>query len=231
MFPSISVKNKIDKVKRAVLSPNPVLMWSFDNPLHPKLELETPRQITAISFCPYDPDILIGGTINGQLILWDMKDRLEKIETQEILTPAQQKYRNLMRLFLRWTQQSNQEYIVRPTAITDLEASQKGPITRIRWLGTQQSVSAVGQIRRNLNQKFRFLLTASMDGTVAFWDLDTPPTAEATKIAAQKRSKMPDFMIQEESEYLHLNRNFKPMFVLVYNRPLTYMLTDKGIFR
>lgn len=34
--------------------------------------LETPIEISAIEFHPENPNILIGGTISGQLLLWDL---------------------------------------------------------------------------------------------------------------------------------------------------------------
>jgi hypothetical protein len=84
--------DEVDEVKRAIIESNPVLLWSFDDPLYPKLELESIREISTISFCPYDGNIVIGGTDNGQVIIWDITDRLKKVETEELLTPEQAKF-------------------------------------------------------------------------------------------------------------------------------------------
>lgn len=57
----------VDVVKRAIIDTNPMLIWSFDDPLYPKLELEAMREISCISFCPYDGNIIVAGTSNGQV--------------------------------------------------------------------------------------------------------------------------------------------------------------------
>jgi dynein intermediate chain 3, axonemal len=77
----------VDEVNRAVYEENPVLVWSFDDMLKPKLELNSPREIISIKFCPYDGNVIIGGTINGQIIIWDIRDRLHKVEHIEVLSP------------------------------------------------------------------------------------------------------------------------------------------------
>ena len=76
-----------DFVKRTTLENNPVIVWSFDDTLYPKLELEALREVTCISFCPYDGNLVIGGTKNGQLIIWDITDRIRVVETEEWLNP------------------------------------------------------------------------------------------------------------------------------------------------
>ena len=45
-----------------------VLVWSFDDSLRPKLMLESKREVTAVSFCPYDGNVVVGGCKNGQVI-------------------------------------------------------------------------------------------------------------------------------------------------------------------
>ena len=78
-----------DVIKKGTLENNPVIVWSFDDTLYPKLELEALREVTCISFCPYDGNLIVGGTKNGQLIIWDLTDRIKKVETEERLNPEQ----------------------------------------------------------------------------------------------------------------------------------------------
>ncbi|CAH0555903.1 unnamed protein product [Brassicogethes aeneus] len=49
-----------DEVFRAVHTLNPVLVWSVNDYLMPKLVLHSPREVMHLSFCPYDGNILIG---------------------------------------------------------------------------------------------------------------------------------------------------------------------------
>jgi len=78
---------QVDEVNRAVYEENPVLLWSFDDLLSAKLELTAPREVTTVKFCPYDGNLIVGGTINGQIIIWDITDRLKKVEHPDLVTP------------------------------------------------------------------------------------------------------------------------------------------------
>lgn len=46
---------------------NQVLIWSFNDCLTPKLILECTREVTAISICPFDGNVIIGGCTSGQV--------------------------------------------------------------------------------------------------------------------------------------------------------------------
>lgn len=229
----VTAYDKTDFVRRAVLSPNPILLWSFDDHLDPKLELETPREVTYISFCPYDENIVIGGTINGQLIIWDMKDRLKNVESEEVLTISQLKYRSAMRRFLSWTKESNQHKVVRPVAISSLEQSQKSAITAIEWFNQRHFVAATGVVRESESPdaKNRYFATASADGTIAFWDLSFSNANENKKMSKNRKKRIPDFMVHEESEYAKLNELFCPLFMIIYNQPVTSIIMDHGLFK
>lgn len=223
--------DKTDLIKRAVLQPNPVLMWGFDDSLQPKLEFETSREITCLSYCPYDANLVLGGTINGQLLIWDMKNCLQKVEAEEILTTAQLRYRSTMHSFLHWTKNDNRDRIVRPVALSALQTSHKAPITDIQWLNRKYYVAATGNIKENPSGLYRFVVTASLDCTIAFWDMDFNDENETWKAAAaKKKCPLPAEMMQEISEYERLNRILRPEFVIVYNRPVTSMILDSGTF-
>ncbi|XP_076285467.1 dynein axonemal intermediate chain 3 [Lasioglossum baleicum] len=47
-----------------------VLVWRFDDPLLPSLELRDRREICSISFCPFDDGIVVGGCSNGLVVVW-----------------------------------------------------------------------------------------------------------------------------------------------------------------
>ena len=106
---------------------NPVLLWSFDDTLYPKLVLESPREVTFLSFCPYDGNLLIGGLITGQLIIWDLKNCLHRIENPDELTDKQEKNREKLYSFMKWSKfvENLQKNVVRPAAISHYELSHK----------------------------------------------------------------------------------------------------------
>jgi WD40 repeat protein len=44
--------------------------------------LETPIEVTTIEFHPENPNVLIGGCINGQIIVWDLSSLDHRIATK-----------------------------------------------------------------------------------------------------------------------------------------------------
>lgn len=56
----------------------PVLVWSYDNSFEPVSTLGTPRTVTTLSFSPYRRCLLVGGCVNGQILVWDFLEDLEK---------------------------------------------------------------------------------------------------------------------------------------------------------
>ena len=53
-----------------------ILFWNYED-LHaidPLLILSSPLYILSFVFNPKDPTIIVAGTINGQVMLWDLKN-------------------------------------------------------------------------------------------------------------------------------------------------------------
>ncbi|GAB0095994.1 WD repeat-containing protein 63 [Sergentomyia squamirostris] len=224
--PSVQVPltDNTDLVNRTVLQPNYVLMWGLDDTLSPKLELEAPREVTVLSFCPYDPTLLIGGLVNGQIIIWDLKDKLSEIENEETLTPRQTKNRELMREFLRWTNTKNQFLFVRRATISSLEHSQQGQITGIRWMSSRRIITTSGDIKE-IDQEARFFITSSLDGTIAFWDLLHPETCIDKKTPTKRKQLLVPTSISEGmSEFLKYDRLYRPQNIIVVKKPISGMI-------
>uniref|UniRef100_A0A6P7GLB9 WD repeat-containing protein 63-like n=1 Tax=Diabrotica virgifera virgifera TaxID=50390 RepID=A0A6P7GLB9_DIAVI len=120
---------QVHLVLKAVHGDNPTLIWSCLDVLKPKLILESPREVTKLSFCEFDENVLVGGLKNGQIIIWDIRNKLHKVEELEVLTTAQQKYRAYMHSLMSWMKNIYDLAIVRPTALSDHRYSHKGPIT------------------------------------------------------------------------------------------------------
>ncbi|WIA14707.1 hypothetical protein OEZ85_003200 [Tetradesmus obliquus] len=48
-----------------------ILIWNFRDPIHPEYVLESPHEVFCFQYNPVNPDIVVGGCYNGQLIVWD----------------------------------------------------------------------------------------------------------------------------------------------------------------
>lgn len=223
-----------DDVNRTIIESNPVLVWSFDDSLYPKLELEAIREISCISFCPYDGNIIIGGTVNGQIIIWDISDRICKVEAEELLTPEQTKNRSEIRTYLNWSKIDESNKIVLPAAISSIEQSHEDTITSIKWLARNYFCTPKGCVKEDRDNKkkhFRHFVTSSMDGSVMFWNLDWSPADDNIKGAKiTHKVNLPDELREETSPFKKIDQIFHSHFILKLSRPVTSFTFDDGVF-
>ena len=53
-----------------------ILFWNYDDmhAIDPLVVLTSPLEILTFEFNPKDPSIIIAGGINGQILMWDLKN-------------------------------------------------------------------------------------------------------------------------------------------------------------
>eukprot|EP01065_Artemidia_motanka_P052397 TRINITY_DN9455_c0_g1_i1.p1 TRINITY_DN9455_c0_g1~~TRINITY_DN9455_c0_g1_i1.p1 ORF type:complete len:778 (+),score=240.01 TRINITY_DN9455_c0_g1_i1:252-2336(+) len=49
-----------------------VVLWDFQDPIHPACVLESPQEVNIVRFSPTNPDFIVGGAVNGQVVLWNI---------------------------------------------------------------------------------------------------------------------------------------------------------------
>ncbi|KAK9874958.1 hypothetical protein WA026_005773 [Henosepilachna vigintioctopunctata] len=215
----------VDEVLQAVHGIQPVLIWSFVDPLNPRLILETHREISSISFCPFNENIVVGGAINGQVVLWDIKNRIQKVENQEILTNAQTKYRSYMRSLMGWMKDIYDVKLVRPTAISDLRHSHAGAVVRIQWISPYEEVGRTGkshQLLEESEERSLQFMTAGEDGVVLIWDLLKKPTITVGGFREKRLRRLkqrPAGLSSEVSPFRILHLNLKPIYKINITHP------------
>ncbi|KAG7202748.1 hypothetical protein KM043_009919 [Ampulex compressa] len=215
-----------EKVLDAHGGDNRVLVWSFSDCLTPKLVLECPREVTAVATCPLDGNIIIGGCANGQVAIWHIPGKIEQVEAVVVHTSAQVKYRIAMKSLTRWMREAIGSSVVQPATMSSHKYSQKGAITQIIWVSSYHKVDKNGRIRSlpedtspdDLSLQF---VTASEDGTIAFWDLKWRPSKKVSKQAQKKQRQVPrpEALEQSISPYKALDRVFRPEYILVVQYP------------
>ncbi|GLH15812.1 Uncharacterized protein GBIM_20240 [Gryllus bimaculatus] len=219
-------KDEKDVVLSDIYHPNVVLIWCFTDCFKPKLYLDSPRPVHSLKFCPYDENILIGGLVNGQIVLWDLKDRIKLVETKEKLTLNQENYRVAMSNHLQWMKIVKNVARVTPAAVSSIEFSPSKCITAFQWLTPYWTISSTGHFPtpdpfdpENIPLQF---LTCSEDGCVNFWDLKVEQAARSGTYQPKKkwkvRKRLPGL---EKSEYQQLNRFIRPHFRIVLEDPKT----------
>ncbi|KAK0086892.1 hypothetical protein PV326_005399 [Microctonus aethiopoides] len=127
-----------------------VLIWSLSESLKPKLRLNDLREIEILSFCPVRADILIGGCTNGQLVLWDLREWINKIENSTL---------------------DDEIPVIKSIVASDSEQSHSSAICGLHWLPSHYRIECDGtlsQLPENISMQF---MTCSQDGEIAIWDL------------------------------------------------------------
>lgn len=230
----IHTGDNVDEVKRTIIESNPILIWSFDDTLYPKLELESIREVSCISFCPFDANIIVGGTNNGQIIIWDIKGRLETVNSCSTLSPEQQKHRNEIKDYLKWSKMDDSNKIVLPAAVSSIDHSHEDTVTSIKWMSRNYQCTSKGVLKedRQKNTLYRQFVTTSLDGRISFWDLDWQPSPEevAKMIKPDRKVTLPNELREESSPFSAIDKMFLPHFTLTFTRPISSFTFNEGEF-
>lgn len=73
---------RVERMGQAQVQASAVLVWSMRDPLRPHAVLHSPGEVFALQANPASPNILAGGTFDGQVVLWDMAQTLVSLSAQ-----------------------------------------------------------------------------------------------------------------------------------------------------
>uniref|UniRef100_A0A182YQU8 WD repeat-containing protein 63 n=1 Tax=Anopheles stephensi TaxID=30069 RepID=A0A182YQU8_ANOST len=214
-----------DALNRMTFEKCTVLLWSFEDSLEPLLELKTIREVTAVSFCPYDAELLVGGLSNGQIVLWDLTGELERVEQAKQAALGSSEYRKQIRQLMEYPVVERIDREVNPAAVSSLEHSSRGAITCITWLPRNYFCTTTGHLKPHTDKLYRFMVTTSLDGSVCFWDLEFTMPALQKMIAASKTAQLAD-----KTMYQRVNNLFFPTFRLLCEIPILASVIDEAIY-
>ncbi|XP_021939103.1 WD repeat-containing protein 63 isoform X3 [Zootermopsis nevadensis] len=200
-----------------VFSMNPVLIWSFMDTLNPRLVLGSPRKVHALQFCPYNENLLVGGCNNGQVVVWDLCDRLKKVEEEVSLSSTKLKYHLALRDLMGWMRPTASDRFVSPVLISSLQFSPISCIKDIKWLSPYYEISHLGRYEEHKPNQPTVLqfLTCSEDGSICVWDLNAQWNRKPPENKPKKRHYK---FIACESDVLAI---FKPHYKFVAEIPVS----------
>uniref|UniRef100_A0A8D3CU06 Dynein axonemal intermediate chain 3 n=1 Tax=Scophthalmus maximus TaxID=52904 RepID=A0A8D3CU06_SCOMX len=192
-------------------TPSFIVFFCFSDPSHPQLLLESPGDILAFKICPSDPNIIVGGCMNGQVVLWDISAHVTYLQRPPSLynarcsfcvTPPRQEL------------DDNAENViptVRPCAMSTLENSHKGRITDVKWLPATFEVTRTGEPVENKQKMSVQVVTCSPDRTIMFWDVRAPKTVSqsASDSSTVDQTEMTPYTVLDT--FKHLGRTWRPL--------------------
>ncbi|KAM8874634.1 dynein axonemal intermediate chain 3 [Spinachia spinachia] len=141
-----------------------IAFYSFSDCSRAQLLLECPSDIFAFEFCPSDPNIIVGGCRNGQVVLWDTSAHSMHLKGTQ---PDEKVPFNSDTFDI----DDHKTPIVRYSAASPIENSHKEVITDVLWLPPTFEVTNTGLPVENKYNMSTQIVTCSCDCSIMFWDV------------------------------------------------------------
>ncbi|XP_046905383.1 dynein axonemal intermediate chain 3 [Hypomesus transpacificus] len=207
----LSFEDRINASTKLLLNPSLILFWSFSDPINPQLLLECPDDVFSFEFCPSDPNIIVGGCMNGQVVLWDISAHVERL--QGTRSSGGKNTAANANAFAFEDKRVEETPVVRYCAVSAIESGHKAPITDVQWLPETFEVTRLGVPVENKSQICVQVITCAPDCCVMFWDIRTPrmaaqPMTDRRHKAEEKPLENPHGV---PNTFKHLDLTWKPL--------------------
>ncbi|KAJ8278976.1 hypothetical protein COCON_G00060420 [Conger conger] len=207
----LSFEERINDSTKLLLNPSLILFWNFSDPLNPQLMLECPDDVFSFEFCPSDPNIIVGGCMNGQVVLWDISAHADRLQGTRAGGGSMSANTNTLPGFE--DKHADEIPVMRYCAVSGIESSHKAPITDVQWLPHYFEVSRTGIPLENKNLMCVQILTCAPDCCVMFWDIRAPRAA--TQSVTDKKHKGEAMPLENPhgvpNTFKHLDLSWKPL--------------------
>ncbi|XP_070688343.1 dynein axonemal intermediate chain 3 [Pempheris klunzingeri] len=204
-------EERLNEFTTFAIRPSFIVFYSFSDPSNPQLLLESPDDIFAFEFCPSDPNIIVGGCINGQVVLWDISAHVTHLQGTQ---PSGKKVSVNTDIFDLDDNKENKTPVVHYCALSALESSHKAPVTDVQWLPPTFEVTRTGLPVENKHKISVQVVTCSPDCTVMFWDVRLPKllshSASDRKQKGEQKTQLTPYSVPDT--FKHLDRTWKPLF-------------------
>ncbi|XP_034036690.1 WD repeat-containing protein 63 [Thalassophryne amazonica] len=203
------VEDHLNESMSRDVAPFFIVFYSFLDPSNCQLLLKGPDDIFAFEFCPSDPNIIVGGCKNGQVVLWDISTHVTHLEGTQ---PKSQKTTSVNTDTVSLCDdREDQIPAVRYCAVSALASSHKAPITDVQWIPHTFEVTRMGVPVKNINDISIQFITCSSDCSFMFWDIRLP-AGLATTTSINREQKPADSSFGEPDTFKHLSQTWKPLF-------------------
>ncbi|XP_029905060.1 dynein axonemal intermediate chain 3 [Myripristis murdjan] len=208
MTENVSLEQRFNQSTKFLLNPPLILFWCFHDACTPQLLLECPDDVFAFEFCPTDPNIIIGGCMNGQVVLWDISTHVKYLQGS---MPRVRKETSNSDAFDFEENRENETPLVRYCAVSAVDSGHKAQITDVQWLPQTFEVTKTGTPVENKNKTCVQAITCSPDCSVMFWDIRVSVNQPATKLKQNVDQKQPVKSYGVPDTFSHLDRSWKPL--------------------
>ncbi|NWS35849.1 WDR63 protein, partial [Polioptila caerulea] len=198
-----SYEEQVNLSNKSLLHQSVILLWSFFDPICLQLVLKAPEDIYCFQFSPSDPNIIAGGCVDGQVVLWDISKHEERLESakpvaDETIDSSESEPRAAAGVTepspMKAQHSSTEPPLVRHCAASSIPYSHTKPATDVHWLPCNSEDNQKGGTSENKDENYLQLVTCSPDCSILFWSIPSIEHREkflSEKIKEEKRSQMP----------------------------------------
>ncbi|NXU44170.1 WDR63 protein, partial [Drymodes brunneopygia] len=208
-------EEQVNLCNESLLHQSVILIWSFFHPTYLQVVLKAPEDIYCFQFSPSDPNIIAGGCVDGQVVLWDISKYEEKLKStqpvvEEITEESLEDELRAMAAVV--TEQSSTEpVLVRYCAASSMPYTHEKAATDVQWLPHNLEDNQKGGTSENRDQYNLQLATCSPDCSILFWDIPSIEQREnfiSEKIKEEKRAHMPPDITDTDED---VDLSWKPL--------------------
>ena len=136
-----------------------LLIWDFRQLVKPAAVLSCNHEILSFRSNPNNQNLMVGGCITGQVVLWDIKS---------MLAAQQRKGRNNQ----DDDGENSANVLIAPIVSSSIDHSHKKPVSDIFWLPANTQINYRGQLvaEEHLDANQYQFVTIAGDGTIMVWD-------------------------------------------------------------
>lgn len=207
----VTFDDRVDNASKILMNPSLILLWSFLDPIHPQILLEAPDDIFCFKFNPSDPNVITGGCINGQVVMWDISKHSDRLRSNQ---QGKRTKKNTMSSLPGFEDENTDKTpVIRYCAVSSIEHSHKAAIADIQWIPDHMEITRAGIMVENKANICYQILSGSTDGMVAIWDT-RPPKGHTPSIEDTKA----DNPLGVSMTYKHLDLTWKPTLKIPVGR-------------
>lgn len=151
-----------------------ILVWSFEDLIHPMMILKSPVEINSFIIHPENPDTVIVGGASGQVMMYNLAQNWAEKEREKQKGPRDPLEDPLHSQYLD------------PIVYSSSEKSHSKAVTALHWIKSQMEVNTRGQINKKDTREITQFMSCSIDGQINVWDLNYKEIAKRSGLYRYK---------------------------------------------
>eukprot|EP00102_Acyrthosiphon_pisum_P020917 XP_016658127.1 PREDICTED: uncharacterized protein LOC100571197 [Acyrthosiphon pisum] len=201
---------------------NSVFIWSVSDNIYPKLRLESAEEVRCVEFNPRHGNTVVGGLTNGQICIWDIEGKLEMPGSNDLnMSEKEKKHHEHLWAHMNWSLDVKFETRIKSAALSAILESHLSTVTAIQWIHPMNKITPLGKFISVHEGEFSDqFFSASMDGTIKLWDLNSKPMPRIIKKNTTNTGfENPEKLNNYKSPLSIYNNRLKPSYTIIIKEP------------